>query len=112
MAAFHGREAALVFPSGYAANIGILTGLLRPGDFAVRDRYCHASLHDGCRFSGARRRRLRPLATRPSARAGSSPRDDGGGGKLVVTDGVFSMHGERRAAPGARRGGATAPAPS
>ena len=54
VAAYHGREAALVFPSGYAANVGILTGLLGSGDVVVRDRLCHASLHDGCRFSGAR----------------------------------------------------------
>ena len=91
VAAFHGREAALVFPSGYAANIGILTGLLRPEDFAVRDRYVHASLHDGCRFSGARGG---VYAHRdPESAARSFARDEGRGGRLLVTDGVFSMHG-------------------
>jgi 7-keto-8-aminopelargonate synthetase-like enzyme len=43
-----GREVTFVFPSGYAANVGILTGLLREGDCVVRDRFCHANLHDGC----------------------------------------------------------------
>ena len=96
VAAFHGREAALVFPSGYAANIGILTGLLGTGDFAARDRLSHASLHDGCRYSGARSgvfehrdaAGLGRLLDRESAN---------GGARLVVTDGVFSMHG--RVAP-------------
>lgn len=98
VASFHGREAALVFPSGYAANIGILTGLLRPGDFAVRDRYSHASLHDGCRFSGARGG---VYAHRdPASAARALARDDGRGGKLLATDGVFSMHGSVAPLPG------------
>jgi glycine C-acetyltransferase len=93
VSAFLGREATLIFPSGYAANIGILTGLLRGGDLVVRDRFCHASLHDGCRWSGARHggayRHLASddcerLLVRDSAKARA---------KLIVTDGVFSMHG-------------------
>ncbi|MBK9375696.1 MAG: aminotransferase class I/II-fold pyridoxal phosphate-dependent enzyme [Holophagales bacterium] len=101
VAAFHGREAALVFPSGYAANIGILTGLLRPGDFAVRDRYSHASLHDGCRYSGARGSVY--AHGDPASAARSFARDDGRGGKLLVTDGVFSMHGSVAPLPGSPR---------
>ena len=100
VAAYHGRETALVFPSGYAANVGILTGLLRPGDFAARDRYCHASLHDGCRFSGARGG---VYAHRdPAALARVLARDSSGGGRLVVTDGVFSMHGSVAPLPALR----------
>ena len=98
VAAFHGREAALVFPSGYAANVGILTGLLRPDDLAVRDRYVHASLHDGCRFSGARGGVYAHRDAGSAARA--LARDDGRGGKLLVTDGVFSMHGSVAPLPG------------
>ncbi len=92
VAAFHGREAALVFPSGYAANVGILTGLLGSGDVVVRDRLCHASLHDGCRFSGARSLVFahRDPASLDRALERESKR---GGARLVVTDGVFSMHG-------------------
>jgi len=92
VASFHAREAALIFPSGYAANVGLLTGLLGPGDLSVRDRLCHASLHDGCRFSGARSAvyahrdpaALERVLGRESSTAGA---------RLVVTDGVFSMHG-------------------
>ena len=92
VASFHAREAALVFPSGYAANVGILTGLLGPGDVAARDRLSHASLHDGCRFSGARSavyaHRDAGALERVLVREASGP-----GARLVVTDGVFSMHG-------------------
>jgi len=97
VSAFLGRESTLVFSSGYAANVGILTGLLRPEDVVARDRFCHASLHDGCRWSGARHggsyghldmKALDELLTAEAPR---------GRARLVVTDGVFSMHG--RVAP-------------
>ena len=100
VAAFHSREAALVFPSGYAANIGILTALLRKGDLAARDRFCHASLHDGCRFSGARGG---TYAHRdPEALARLLAGEANGGGSLVVTDGIFSMHGSIAPLPALR----------
>ncbi len=93
VADFHARPAAMVFPSGYAANVGTLTALLRPGDIVTRDRYCHASIHDGCLWSGATADKayrhgdldeLRLLLTTPVS---TSCR------KLIVSDGVFSMHG-------------------
>ena len=52
-AAFAGTEAALYFGSGYAANIGLLGSLLRPGDMVFSDALNHASLIDGMRLSGA-----------------------------------------------------------
>ncbi|MFE0101533.1 8-amino-7-oxononanoate synthase [Streptomyces sp. NPDC059009] len=53
LAAFCGTEAALVFSSGYLANVGALTALCRPGTLIVADAANHASLIDGCRLSGA-----------------------------------------------------------
>lgn len=90
VAAMLGREECLIFPSGYQANIGILTGLLRTGDRAVVDRFAHASLHDGCAYSGA--------ATVTFAHGDLASLDrrlaNGPAGALVVTDGLFSMHGD------------------
>lgn len=53
IAQLKGQEAAIVFPTGYSANVGILSGLLRPGDVAVLDMLSHASIYDGVRLAGA-----------------------------------------------------------
>ena len=53
IAEIKGKEAAIVFSTGYATNLGILSGLLRPGDVAVMDILSHASIYDGVRLSGA-----------------------------------------------------------
>ena len=53
IAEFKGHEAAIAFPTGYSANLGTLSGLLRPGDVAVLDILSHASIYDGVRLSGA-----------------------------------------------------------
>jgi glycine C-acetyltransferase len=96
VARLYGREDCAIFPSGYAANVGALTALLRPADFAARDRFSHASIHDGCRWSGAlggayAHADMSDL-DRLLARDASRSR-----GKLVASDGIFSMHG--RVAP-------------
>ena len=93
IARFYGCEDAILFPTGYAANVGTLSGILRKADTAVNDMFNHASIFDGCMLSGARLqvfphrhgRRLQQLLERVS-------RD--GSGALVVTDGVFSMEGD------------------
>jgi glycine C-acetyltransferase len=103
ISAFYGREDTVVFPTGYAANVGALTGLLREDDLAARDRFSHASIQDGCRWSGARfggayaHLDLAEL-DRMLERDGPSAR-----GKLVVTDGVFSLHGHVAPLPGLRK---------
>lgn len=103
IAELHGRAAAIVFPSGYAANIGALTGLLRAGDLAVWDRHAHASIHDGCRFAGARfggAFEHGDLGDAERLLARDAPWSNG---KLLVTDGVFSMHGEVAPLPELRK---------
>jgi 8-amino-7-oxononanoate synthase len=92
VADFHGRPAAIIFPSGYAANIGALTALVGPGDAVVRDRFSHASIHDGVRFA-----RVKHGGTYAHQDAGDLERllerCPKGAARLVATDGVFSMHG-------------------
>ncbi len=91
LARFEGQEAALLFPTGFAANLGTITALVERGDLVCSDRLNHASLIDGCRLSGAEvyvydRDRLERLDARLLA-AHDARR------KLIVTDGVFSMDG-------------------
>jgi 8-amino-7-oxononanoate synthase len=92
-AKFAGTEAALYFGSGYAANIGLLTSLLRRGDVVFSDALNHASLIDGMRLSGARRVIVRHLdvdwlESELVAHAGEQCR------KFIVTESVFSMDGD------------------
>lgn len=53
ISAFKNKEAAVVFPTGYGANLGVLSCLLKPGDVAVLDILSHASIYDGARLAGA-----------------------------------------------------------
>jgi glycine C-acetyltransferase len=93
VASFHDREAALVYPSGYQANVGILTGLLREDDLVVTDVHSHASIYDGARFAGCRTAHYRhnDMADLENVLGRLTP---GARGVLVVTDGLFSMHGD------------------
>jgi len=92
IAALKGSEAAMVFSSGYAANLGLIPVLLGSGDVAVCDKLNHASLIDACRLSGARLRvywhgDMEKLAAILCSEADA-------GRVLIVTDGVFSMDGD------------------
>jgi glycine C-acetyltransferase len=102
VSAFVGREATAIFPSGYAANIGALTALLSPGDFVAHDRFAHASIVDGCRFSGATARLYaHGNMTALDSMLSRIPR--AAEGRLVVTDGLFSMHSSIADVPTLRR---------
>lgn len=91
LARFKHTEAAVLFPTGYHANVGAITTLVRRGDAVFSDRLNHASIIDGCRLSGAE------VVIYPHADAGalgerlarSTARR-----RLVVTDSVFSMDGD------------------
>lgn len=93
VSAFVGREATAIFPSGYAANVGALTALLGRGDIVVHDRFAHASVVDGCRFAQPRSRRsyAHGDVAMLDRLLANTPREVKG--RLVVSDGVFSMHG-------------------
>ncbi|MGA2363953.1 MAG: 8-amino-7-oxononanoate synthase [Steroidobacteraceae bacterium] len=90
LAAFTGRERALLFSSGYMANLGVISALSARHDGVLADRLNHASLLDGARLSGARLRRYAHLDAL-SARAILERHPDTA---LIVTDGVFSMDGD------------------
>ncbi len=93
IAAFKGTEAALLFNSGYHANIGIISTLVGRDDIVYSDEWNHASLIDGCRLSRARLRVYRHADVAHLAELLESDREDAGR-KLIVTDSVFSMDGD------------------
>ncbi len=91
LAAFTGYEAALLFPTGYQANIGVLSALLTRSDTVFSDKLNHASIIDGCRLSGATKQ---IYDTRDAEYLGHLLESHVGAGKrLVVTESVFSMDG-------------------
>lgn len=92
LAELKSTEAALVFPTGYMANLSVITTLAGPGDAVFADRLCHASILDGIALSRARLVTFRhndpaALAEKLAAKADFRRR-------LVVTESVFSMDGD------------------
>jgi 8-amino-7-oxononanoate synthase len=90
LAELTGRPRALLFSTGYMANLGAITALVGQGDTILQDRLNHASLLDGGLLSGARFNRY--LHNDPDSLA--KRLDKATGNTLVVTDGVFSMDGD------------------
>lgn len=91
IAAFKSREAALVFNTGYMANVGILSALTQKGDIIYSDQLNHASIIDGCRLSKAdlvvyRHNDMDDLEEKIKAHPGKRG--------IIVSDGVFSMDGD------------------
>ena len=93
LAEWMGTEAALVFTTGYQANLGCIGTILEPGDTVICDSGDHASILDGCRLSGAKLRPFRHNRIDKLERMLERAAGDGGGA-LVVVDGVFSMEGD------------------
>jgi 8-amino-7-oxononanoate synthase len=91
LADFTGRPRALLFSTGYMANMGVISALVGRGDTVYEDRLNHASLLDGGLLSGARL--LRYAHTDPEALAERLAVRQGGKA-LIATDGVFSMDGD------------------
>ena len=90
IAEFYGVEDSIVFPSGYGANVGIVSALCSKNDVVINDAANHASIFDGCLLSGAdikvyphkdMRYLERILSRLPEEKTG----------RLIITDGVFSM---------------------
>jgi 8-amino-7-oxononanoate synthase len=93
IAEWMGSDDAIVFTTGYQANLGTIGTILEPGDTVVCDSGDHASILDGCRLSGARLRPFRHNRMDKLERMLERAASDGGG-VLVVVDGVFSMEGD------------------
>jgi 8-amino-7-oxononanoate synthase len=90
---FYEVPAAMIFSTGYQANLGLIMGLLRSGDKVVLDAHSHASIYDGCRISGAdfftfRHNDTEDLRKR-LGRLGADAE-----GALVIAEGLYSMLGD------------------
>ena len=90
VAAFKAKEAAMIFPTGYSANVGTIAGLMRSGDLIVADQYAHASIVDGMILSKATARFFRHNRVDDLDRK----LKDFDGKKLVIVEGVYSMDGD------------------
>jgi len=90
LARFKGKEAVLVFPTGYSTNLGMISGLMRPGDWILADQNAHASIVDGAILSKANVRFFKH----------NNPGDlekklkQTSGKRLVAIEGVYSMDGD------------------
>jgi glycine C-acetyltransferase len=90
LAQFKNKPACLLFPTGYSTNIGLIQGLMRPGDLIIADQNSHASIVDGAILSKADVRFFRH--NRPEDL--EKKLKIAGGRKLVVVEGVYSMDGD------------------
>jgi len=93
LADMKGTEDAMLFPSGYAANLGTISALIRRHDVAISDRLNHASIVDGCRLAEGTVEIFRhnDMEHLEMVLNGCRNRYDG---KLVLADGVYSMDGD------------------
>jgi len=96
LARFVGKERALVFSTGFGANIGTISAIAGRHDTVVIDKDDHASIYDGCKLSYAKVERFdhNDIEALRSALERASHNGNGHGGILVVVDGVFSMEGD------------------
>ncbi len=94
LADFYGWSQAIVFSTGYLANLGMIGALTGPGDVLVIDGDCHASIYDGCRLSGAEVIRFRHNNAadldRRLGRLGERAQN-----ALVIVEGIYSMLGDQ-----------------
>ncbi|MDE0610198.1 MAG: aminotransferase class I/II-fold pyridoxal phosphate-dependent enzyme [Anaerolineaceae bacterium] len=92
LAEYVGKEAAVVFPTGYQTNVGTISAMVGKGDFVIVDKDDHASIVDGCIMArGDMKRFLHNDVSSLDRVLSRLPAD---AGKLVVVDGVYSMMGD------------------
>ena len=92
IAAFLGKEASLVFTTGYQANLGMLTAIINKDSVALVDKHAHASIHDGCRLmEGDNFRFAHNDLAELEQLLSKLPQETG---PLIFVDGVYSMEGD------------------
>ena len=94
LADFTGSQAALIFQSGYQANVGLLSALLRPGDTVFSDQNNHASIIDGIRLSGAEKEIYRHGDLEHLSELLKDSHQNSNHLKVIVTESLFGMDGD------------------
>jgi 8-amino-7-oxononanoate synthase len=94
LAAYYGRKHAIVFTTGYQANLGIISTIAGPGDTLIIDADCHASIYDGCKLGQATVIRFKhndpaDLDKRLKRLANDK------GNKVIIVEGIYSMLGDQ-----------------
>ncbi len=92
IARFHGRDAAIVYSSGYVTNLATISTIVGKGDWVISDKWNHASIVDGCSLARGHFVRFRHNDMKDLERRLQQAPEDAG--KLVVADAVFSMDGD------------------
>lgn len=92
LAKFVGKEAALVFPTGYQTNVGTISALVQKGDYVILDKDAHACIVDGAFLSRGELRRFKHNDVEDLELTLKKIPEDAG--KLVIVDGVYSMGGD------------------
>ena len=94
LAEFYGYDHAMVFTTGYQANLGIISTLAGPQDYLIIDADCHASIYDACRLGSAtvirfKHNDAKDLDKRLQRLAGTE------GNKVIIVEGIYSMLGDQ-----------------
>ncbi|HJZ91923.1 MAG TPA: 8-amino-7-oxononanoate synthase [Gemmataceae bacterium] len=97
LADWHGAEAALMMTSGYAANEGLISTLVEPGDWVATDELNHACIVDGLRLARCRRFSFRhnDLNNLEDALRAEAARNEPDRERFIITESLFSMDGDR-----------------
>jgi 8-amino-7-oxononanoate synthase len=101
LAEWHGAEAVLMMTSGYAANEGLISTLMEPGDWVASDELNHACIVDGLRLARSRRFVFRhnDLNHLEDGLKAEAARNEPGRERFVITESLFSMDGDRAPLP-------------
>ncbi|MDP8210302.1 MAG: pyridoxal phosphate-dependent aminotransferase family protein [Candidatus Stygibacter australis] len=91
LAEFVGKDASLIFATGYQSNLGAIQSMVSRNEYIVTDKFDHASIIDGCRLSGGKMLRYNHNNMEDLARVMETIK---GKNALIVVDGIFSMEGD------------------
>ena len=94
LAEFHQSEAALIFNSGYDANVGLLSAILQRNDIVICDEYAHASIRDGIQIARTKNYKFKHNNLEDLKKKIHHSRSEANGTIYIITESIFSMDGD------------------